>query len=379
MRAFAILAAVLIFSAFPQGAQAFQSANERYITCPTELEYEKAENLGGGLFAGYYSEYPSLTSPNMEIFDYTGNVMDSLSCKSAKGLGEGLIAVERFDNGILKNQVVNEKGEIVIDGGYISIEPFSEGLAVFNSQFEYGFMDTEGNVVIEPTYYSAGSFSEGLAAVQEKRNGPWKYINKKGETVIEGDFKFAYNFSGNRAFVNSMTDGKGGYIDSKGNKVTAFNYNRGSRFCGGLAMAVVNDSLRAEIIDNNGQVVKILPGSNEAYFAETSAGEPVHAYSIEYIIEDGENGHRHNKKYYDYNGEISKEEYNKLVSLSEGLMAAKSPLTDKYGYVDEKGYTKMAYIFDYCYPFKDGYALVERGGKYGVVESPTKPNERQDF
>ena len=55
MRAFAILAAVLIFSAFPQGAQAFQSANERYITCPTELEYEKAENLGGGLFAGYYS------------------------------------------------------------------------------------------------------------------------------------------------------------------------------------------------------------------------------------------------------------------------------------------------------------------------------------
>lgn len=68
---------------------------------------------------------------------------------------------------------------------YTILCPFSEGLAVIKheSEWTYGYMNTDGEAVIPPQYSSAMPFSEGLAAVW---NGEfWNFIDKTGKTVID--------------------------------------------------------------------------------------------------------------------------------------------------------------------------------------------------
>ncbi len=78
---------------------------------------------------------------------------------------------------------INQKGEVVIDTVFQSVNSFSEGLAAAQKDdFLYGFIDKAGNWVIEPQYQYADRFSEGLAQVRGEEG--IYYIDKNGNVVI---------------------------------------------------------------------------------------------------------------------------------------------------------------------------------------------------
>lgn len=84
-------------------------------------------------------------------------------------------------------------------------------------------------------------------------------------------------------------------------------------------------------------------------------------------------------RYYDKNGEISRETYELQSGFSEGLSAVIDKETGKYGYTDETGNMVISPMFDYAERFQDGYAVVKlsipneksgKTGKAGVIKNP---------
>jgi len=76
---------------------------------------------------------------------------------------------------------------------------FHNGLAVFNRDGKFGFINEAEEAVIRPIYDAAGRFSEGLARV--RNDGKWGYINTNGELIIDFQFDLASNFEEGTARV----------------------------------------------------------------------------------------------------------------------------------------------------------------------------------
>lgn len=114
---------------------------------------------------------------------------------------------------------------------------FTEGLAAYNKDGKYGFINQDGDMVIPNNYIIVQGFSEGLSAF---RSGDWDaeaeawidgykvgYINQAGqETIIFSTSIHEWvglgNFSNGLASV--IKDNKVGYIDKDGNTVIPFIY-----------------------------------------------------------------------------------------------------------------------------------------------------------
>jgi len=130
---------------------------------------------------------------------------------------------------------INLKGEVVIPAQYKSLEPFSEGLALFSRDGEkYGYINPQGEVVIPAKYVEANSFSEGLALVAtretvvsydhypSKRNTYprtktlYRYIDKKGNVVIDAsDYTDLGSFNFGIAIGKVRRRGKSGFYYDK--------------------------------------------------------------------------------------------------------------------------------------------------------------------
>lgn len=79
-----------------------------------------------------------------------------------------------------KKGYINKNGEIVIKGNYVTIKPFSEGLAAVDIGDEnYGYINTKGEWVIKPQYTDANDFKNGIAYV--KKYDPQVRIEKQKE------------------------------------------------------------------------------------------------------------------------------------------------------------------------------------------------------
>ncbi|MDP1842743.1 MAG: WG repeat-containing protein [Sediminibacterium sp.] len=82
---------------------------------------------------------------------------------------------------------------------YDEIQDFSEGLAAFNVNMKYGFLNATGKEVILPIYDYASSFIDGMAFVQ--LNTKYGYIDKTGKVVIPIIYDSVGEFMGGVAFV----------------------------------------------------------------------------------------------------------------------------------------------------------------------------------
>ncbi|MCF8425193.1 MAG: WG repeat-containing protein [Bacteroidia bacterium] len=92
-----------------------------------------------------------------------------------------------------------EKGFIDTTGKLVTpllnlpvIEEFKEGLAAYEVNEGWGFMNKEGKIAIKPQFerIEYGGFSNGLCRV--KQNHQWGYINYKGDFVWKEQFGFEY-------------------------------------------------------------------------------------------------------------------------------------------------------------------------------------------
>lgn len=133
---------------------------------------------------------------------------------------------------------LDKKGEVVIPFQYLDAAPFSEGLAYFCTEENYGFMDSEGNPVFLLDCDSVSSFSEGLAYFST--DGKYGFLNKRGEVVIEAVYDDADYFEDGLAEVQK--NGFVGMIDSDGREIVPMEYVHVFRGRGSLQCQLENGS-----------------------------------------------------------------------------------------------------------------------------------------
>lgn len=147
----------------------------------------------------------------------------------------------RFHNGVAvrRNTVIDKSGnEIVPNGKYNRISPFSEGLAavcVGNYPDEkWGFIDTTGKEVIPCQYQSAGDFANGKAVVTgstgQIQNGKTVYaegvIDTQGNIVVPfGQYKAPDGKYHDGLKAVQAKDGKWGFVDQAGNQIIPAKYD----------------------------------------------------------------------------------------------------------------------------------------------------------
>ena len=145
--------------------------------------------------------------------------------------GFGLKMGEADEVGNPQWGIVNRSGQWVIEPRFVSLNNFSEGLAVGhveqNSQ-QYEVLDQQGRTVFTADYFLQ-DFSEGLAAFQNER-GAWGFIDPTGKVVIPAQFFEVAPFSDGLARVSKAGEqGLGtdqyGFINKVGEVVIPLQYS----------------------------------------------------------------------------------------------------------------------------------------------------------
>lgn len=125
---------------------------------------------------------------------------------------------------------------------------FSEGLAYFQENGLYGYVDTQGKIVIPVQFKGAGGFYNQRAVVKD-HNDLWGYIDPKGNWIVQPQFCMAGKFSEELAGVyiggyksgDDCFEGKWGFINSNGQLIIPAQFDRAWAFDKGKAKVVYGE------------------------------------------------------------------------------------------------------------------------------------------
>lgn len=130
------------------------------------------------------------------------------------------IRAEKIVNGVKYEILLDKYGKIFpgFTWKYHSIGIFDEcGLAYYEVDGKYGFINIRGEVVIPASFDEPCYFHSGFACVAKRINGEYKFgaINTDGTLVIPYLYQSNFEFDNGIALVEK--DGKVGLIDPYGN------------------------------------------------------------------------------------------------------------------------------------------------------------------
>ncbi len=123
-------------------------------------------------------------------------------------------------------------------GSLQALGDFNEGLARFQQDGLWGYMDKTFRVVVPPTYEQARDFTQGHAAV--KLDGKWGYLNREYDVVIRFTYDRADDFDESLAMVT--LDHQVGFIDRTGRVVIEPQFDWAEPFRLGVAKVAVGES-----------------------------------------------------------------------------------------------------------------------------------------
>ncbi|NMA09383.1 MAG: hypothetical protein GX929_09755, partial [Clostridiales bacterium] len=203
--------------------------------------YEAASDFSDGLVAVQLDgKYGYITA--------AGRTAIPFDCDFAGDFADGLAYVESAGVG----KLINKAGTVIAENVY----GFSEGLALFQSEDGWGFVDATGAVVITPTLQDAELPSEGFIGVSVE--GVWGYMDYSGHVVIEPQWDAVWPFSGDAALVGTLstdltTIGTYRYISRLGLPLNDETYKAAQPFSDGLA--AVSNGKKWGYIDLTGALV----------------------------------------------------------------------------------------------------------------------------
>lgn len=237
---------------------------------------------------------------------------------------------------------------------------------------KWGVIDSKGNTIIEPTYdetiiipdHTKGIFICTYDVDYTKNTYHTKVLNEKGEEILTGYEQVQaienYDKSNNLWYENNVLkvkkDGKYGLIDLSGNKIVECEYDAIDSLKGTNNSLITEKGGKKGLVDRTGSVI-----IDNEYAAISAISEK---YENGYIVKNDKG------KY----GVIS---YTKTVALEPKYEAVKAIYGNgEYFVVKENGKWEIADIsgnqylsgkFDDVKSINNGYAVVKKDGKYGVL------------
>jgi len=249
--------------------------------------------------------------------------------------------------------LIDTVGDWVLQPQFDFCEPYSEGMALVESNERYGFVNLYGELIIDPGYEEADNFNKGVAIVFDGEY--YGAINRFGKIKIPFEYDDIGEFVDGIAYA--FKNGKYGYIDVDGNVVVPFVYQQ--------AFSVVNNRALVKQNDKYGIINKankiILPFDFdwiEPNFLDTLI--KVKAENKFGII--ALSGDTLLKVQYDKIGRIDNDP---ILVVETGKVGYYSRST---GWVILPKYETDPFIMDWG-EFSEGLARIRIKGKMGVIDS----------
>ena len=250
--------------------------------------------------------------------------------------------------------VYNGNLQLVLKGGYNSIELGCEGQFIVKKNGKYGVVSEKGAIILPLKYSNINSNKNGYTVKLNQKAG---LFNSEGKEIIPINYHWVYTdkIDDNIPIVAELNESKAGYINTKNEWVIPPTYLYAFAFRQGVA--------------------RVKKGRNYMYI--NLKGEPViqdfDNYVIQnYVIEPSDNtyivGVRKECKYmvYDLNGNLL-DTYDSFINNWSGNAIFGVKKGSKWGYID--GYGKVIVPFEYqeVNNFSEGLASVRKDGKWGYI------------
>lgn len=325
-----------------------RGGSAKYVAYFTARQYED-EAMNGSARAFIDAGRIYAVVPGLLDADERADTLESAAVvKTADeiyGFSEGLA---RFECDGLYG-FIDAAGNIVVEPVWENAEDISGGLAAVCLGGKWGYIDAAGSVVIEPQWDICGPFSEGFAMVGMYGEGgaACGFIDAAGNIVIEPIYATAGSFSCGRAKVS--VGEKAGYIDAAGDVKVDFSYDSCDDFSEEMAAVCVDG--RWGYIDTEGNIVIAPQWDRVGSFSQGRAWVAV-GELIGYVDTEG--------------NYVVTPQCSTASDYSEGY--ARVVQYDHVGYFDLDG--KLAYIgkdWENGYSFREGRALVRIGDEYGYI------------
>jgi|GEM_PF-788434 len=165
----------------------------------------------------YGGIFDSFISPNRESFySFKGPLIPAISKEAPHRMG-----------------LVNKSGDFVVEPRYLTVKPFSSGLAPVRIESQWGYVNSSGILAIPAQFDDAEPFTEERALI--KKNGKYGYIDLTGRAIVESQFfQEAYAFSEGLALV--QVNGRYGYINLSGDFAIMPRFIKAGSFREGVAV-----------------------------------------------------------------------------------------------------------------------------------------------
>ena len=319
---------------------------------------------------------------------------------------------------------IDSTGRVEIQTKFISGFDFSEGLAAVRITGRYGFIDSSGHFVIQPKYDFATNFNKGIACVY--MNGKPVFIDKNDKIIFDTEYSTFQFINARKAIVQTKTRKLGlidlntnkllvdtvfksikkfengvlivtkekttnendsynlqyGVTDSMGNFIVNLDkYYRIKDFVNGYALVEIQDSLCKEgnidgLIDTKGNLLFQRPPKNRSYILEDFYNGLAIVGLYKYWIPEEEGvASMSEKRYQGYinlKGEVilNDTSVKSLTSFSDNRAFIRYNNKEGYTMIDTKLNKVGKDIYDNIRNegFKNGYANVEKNGKWGIID-----------
>lgn len=304
----------------------------------TELDYMSVRGFSEGLAPVYNGEH-------WGYVNHEGEEIIQAMYSEAGPFKNGLAIVQHNN----MYGVITKGGQQLFMFDYDYIAPFSDGFALAKRGGKQIYLKLDGTVISLSPNYVYHDFSDNMARIKGKKN--WGYIDQSGKVVIDVKYKDAYDYHEGFATVKLKT-GTLYYIDKKGRKQVNYNVVPGvdpnfneeiARYSKGGKWGLVD---RAQIVlpatyDEIGQLA-------EGYYSVKSNN--VWGYiGLEQASISPRFGY--------------------AEPFSDGYACVKT--IGKYGFIDKSGNMVIPDIFDQGTSMDNGYAIVEKDNRKGIIKLRT--------
>ena len=250
--------------------------------------------------------------------------------------------------------VYNGNLQLVLKGGYNSIELGCEGQFIVKKNGKYGVVSEKGAIILPLKYSNINSNKNGYTVKLNQKAG---LFNSEGKEIIPINYHWVYTdkIDDNIPIVAELNESKAGYINTKNEWVIPPTYLYAFAFRQGVA--------------------RVKKGRNYMYI--NLKGEPViqdfDNYVIQnYVIEPSDNtyivGVRKECKYmvYDLNGNLL-DTYDSFINNWSGNAIFGVKKGGKWGYIDGYGKVIIPLEYEKVGDFSEGLAAVRKDGKWGYI------------
>ncbi len=202
--------------------------------------YQQIYTFTGGYIAQKEDKWAMFNNKNEQLTSWYENIADY------------------YDNRFIFQQdgkigVLNQKGDILVNNIYNSVNYFIDGIAIVSKKSEdstilYGYIDTTGREITKIIYDIAYDFYYDIARVGKIEEYDeyyptylYGYIDKTGKPITDIKYKYAEEFYSDNAVIGDFDAEtyiyRYGMINKKGQEVIPVEYDQLKYLSEGLAMA----------------------------------------------------------------------------------------------------------------------------------------------